>query len=516
MRVQSNGGNQSRAIGHSLSLQPERQRLLTPDGGSLRFPTDGSVFTIGQDADCQVRWEGQPKQAEGQWKEGQLWVRDLHTGTTLIDGRKASSDEWTPLRDGGSLQFGTINSPALSLGVLGSAVSDTFQTSEQPLLVTYFGDASVPDIARHVKGQPARFEKMLEKTQAPVEVSALSAAGGVASDAVHTALPVAMGAMGVAGLVTAGTACVQALQGGPLSIPLLVLGGLLTVAGGFGAKVGAESAGQHLQALKQKVAQSDEVAPTWKHVSHQVVENGPRASQFEQLWQNNLSQWPNSRHVVYISGHGLQQSAAGLSFDALAHTVQGAEAIVLDVCNGGQLESLSKLTGSARVAVVSEHTVRGFGFPLESMFGQSSFPTDPREFGTSLVRSAARGRPAKSLVAVDLQALQKQLLPSLDRLGRSLTRLSQGGQQETLRRCLDQSETTDADDFQSVVDLGSFLAQLQREPRLVASCPELKRTSEAFNQTVLAMMGHGTLSFDRRPATHLPEGWRQFLKDHRK
>jgi hypothetical protein len=505
-------------VGHALNLHPQRQRFLTPDGRTLSFPTDGTLFTLGTDPQCAVRWQReqvQPQHAEGQWREGQLWVRDRHTGTTLIDGARVPSDCWTPVRDGGHLQFGGIEEPALTLGVL-SGDPETFPLSDQPLLVTYFGDTSVPDIASLVRRQPARFEKAIEKSGAPVHVSGLSAAGGVTGDLVHCALPVVLGTMAAAGLATAATAGAKALSGGPLSLPLLLLGGALTALGGFGAHLSLPGARQHWGALQQKRDSSQ--APVWesKSVSHQVVGNGPRASQFEQLWHKNLSQWPNSRHVVYLSGHGLQRSAAGLSFDDLGQSVRGAEAIVLDVCNGGQLESLSKLTHSARVAVVSEHTVRGYGFPLESMFGQTAFAADSRDFATALVRSAARGRPAQSLVGVDLQALDQKLLPSLDRLGRSLIRLSQAGQQETLRRCLDRSETTDADDYQSVVDLGSFLAQLEKEPALVASCPELARTTEAFNQTVVAMIGHGTLSFDRRPATHLPEGWRQFLRDHRK
>ena len=519
MQVRPNQGtlpsSQPRQGGHSLSLDPSRLRFLTPDGGSARFPVDGSIFTIGSDPECGLRWEGprvQPVHAQARWQEGKLWVRDGGSGTTLVDGVKVSAQEWTPMRDGGHLQLGTIADPSLSLAMV-STDSDSFQSSQQPLLVTFFGDASEPDISRHVRGQPARFETMIEKTRAPVQVSGVVAEGSKTSDAVHTIMPFAMGATAAAGAFTAASACLQA---GPVNVPLLVFGGLMAAVGGLGARLSWQDSREHAAALGQKRAPAQDSVPPWKHVSQQVIRRGPSASDFKKLWQGNLRDWPNSRQVVYISGHGLQQSAASLSYESLAETVHGAEALVLDVCNGGQLESLSRLTGSARVAVVSEHTVRGFGFPLESMFGQASFPSEPRAFGATLLRAAAKGRPAKSLVAVDLQALEKQLLPSLDRLGRNLSRLSQRGYQQELHRLLDESETTDADDYGSTVDLGSFLSRLEQQPALAASCPELARTSQALNETLLGMLGHGTLSFNRRSAPHLPEGWRRFLRDHRK
>lgn len=485
---------------HSLSLHPSRQRLLTKDGQALPFPTDGSTFVLGSHPDCQVAWQGdsiQPQHAEGRWSEGKLWVRDLHTGRTLVDGRKIGADQWTPMRDGGHLQLGSIQDPALSLAVLGP--SPTSESSTRPIQLTFFGDGTSADIARHVRGQPARFERMIEKTGAPVKVNGVLAQGSSLAAMAKVAAPWALGALAVAGVAAAAA-------GAPL-----VLGGLLAAGGGLMSALTWQGSRQQWAELQGRPA----VVPEgWKHVQHRVIQQGPRANQLEQLWQDSLGKWPGARHILYLSGHGFQQEAAGIRFDQLAQRIQGAEAVVIDACNGGQIEALARLGGSARIAVVSEHTVRGFGFPLEAMFGQKAFPEDSRELGVSLVQAAARGRPAASLVAVDLHTLQQRLLPSLDRLGRSLNRISQSGQKDTLLQCLAEAETSDADPPGSKVDLGSFLARLQ-ERGLAGRCPELARCQQALNDTVLAMLGHGTLSFDRAAPAQQPEGWRAFLRSHR-
>jgi len=164
------------------------------------------------------------------------------------------------------------------------------------------------------------------------------------------------------------------------------------------------------------------------------------------------------------------------------------------------------LAGSARVAVASEHTVRGFGFPLDAMLGQPNYPADSKALATSLVMSASRGRPARSLVAIDLQVLQKDLLPSLGQLGRRLQRADR----EKVKQALESSETTDTNS-KTTVDLGSFLARLED-----LQLPEVSKTQAALNQCVLAMIGHGTISFDKYPPTHMPSGWRDLMRELRK
>ena len=91
----------ARVARHGLSLEPSRQRLLTPEGEALRFPTDGSSFFLGSDDKSLIqRQEAQPQQAEARWRDGTLWVRGQNT---LANGQPCR--DWTPLGDGGHIQL---------------------------------------------------------------------------------------------------------------------------------------------------------------------------------------------------------------------------------------------------------------------------------------------------------------------------------------------------------------------------------------------------------------------------
>lgn len=481
MRIQANLHNH-RVAAHALSLAPERQRLLSAEGEALRFPTDGSAFFLGSGEDCTIRrGDAQPRHAEARWRDGTLWVRGEDT---LANGR--ASKDWTPLGDGGHIQLGDINQPALSLAVL----SDQPQaSSDQTLSVTYFGDSTAPNISRGVENQSGRLAKLLAGAS-PVQVQGVVMRGGRLNHLAKAALPVTLAAAGVGGVA----ACVAGLLQG--NTPLLVAGGITALGGGLAAYANWSEAPGHWKAATQRV---DLGGVPSQHVQIRGVAAGPSKKQFDQAWQSSLSSWPQARQVVYLSGHGYQDRAAGIPFQHVAETVQGAEAILLDACNGGQIEALLTLSKSARVAVCSEHTVRASGFPLEAMFGKTEFPQDPRALATSLVQSAHKGRPADSLVAVDLEALKNKLLPAMDKLAR---RLKHADKEQT-KEALESSLKTDTAG-KTTVDLGSFLAQLPQTQ-------EVEATQKALNDTLLAMIGHGTLSFDRYSPSHMPQAWRDWM-----
>lgn len=487
MRIQAQT-SKVRLAAHSLSLEPSRLRLLTPEGEALSFPTDGSSFWLGSGDSCLIRRDGaEPKHAEARWREGTLQVRGENT---LVNGLPCK--DWSPLGDGGHIQLGDINQPALSLAALSEQPD---RTSEQPLTITYFGDATAPNIARGVERQPLNFNKFLAGGT-PVQVQGVLFQGSKLSHLAQAGLPLAMGAAALGGL----GACVAGLVHG-INPPMLLMGGIMMAGGGLAAYSNRQDISEHWGAMTRKVELGG--LPSQRvQVTFQAA--GPSKARFDEAWQKSLSNWPQSRHIIYISGHGYQDKAAGLYFQDLGKSVRGAELVMLDACNGGQIEALIKLADSAKVVVCSEHTVRASGFPLQSMFGKSEFPEDPKALATALVQSGAKGRPAESLVAVDLQALRDRLLPSLDKLGRSL----QGSDLSLARQALQASERTDTSS-KNTVDLGSFLANLPEIPEVLAA-------RQALNQAVLAMTGHGTISFDTYSPGHMPEGWRDFTRQLRR
>lgn len=472
----------------ACGLPPQRLRLVNPEGGSESFPSDGSPLALRREGhEIQARIHGGGLEVQG----------------ALVNGKE--SPQWTAVPDGGHVIAGTLQDPHWTL--FHRQAPEGGPRTDRPLQVTFFGDASVPDIGSKVKHQTQRFEKTIVQAGAPVRVAAVVADGSVLGDATRLVLPFALGAASLGSL----GATLWFAIGGQATLPGAVGGALFSLLSGALAYGFAQDSANYRRSIGEKVKAQGDISG--QHVQAEVARHGPRQSDFDRLWQKSFSQWPQSRQLVYLSGHGFQTEVAGLSVERLASTVKGAEMVLLDACNGGQVELLARLTDSARVAIASEHNVRGSGFPLERMFGQQDFASDPREMAADMVQAAALSRPASSLVAVDLEVLKKSLLPSLDRLGRQLQRISDGGFKSALQKAMADAETTDQ--TSPKVDLGSFLENLVDTPGLARRCSELPRTLQALDQTVVAMAGHGTLSFDTFSPSHLPQGWRDFVRNHR-
>lgn len=472
------------------SEEPARYRLRLADGQLRDLP---QTVTVGRQSSCGLQLSDPTVSRQHAWLAGgpgSLQVYDVgSTQGTTIDGQPIEAKKWHTVPLGAELRFGTE--------------SVVFE-AEKPVLISYYGDGSTPDIAAYVKCQPANLEPSLAQAGAPVMVRGAVAQGGALKALAYTAAPALMAGATAASLVVAGTAL-----GGPGG-PLLAL-----LEAGVGVASGALTYQMRhfwkggIASLKEKARGFADWMRPWSHVQTKVINKGPKLSQFQQLWSENQRAYPSARHVVYISGHGDQRSAAGLDYAELGQTVQGAEMILLDACNGAQLESLSKLTGSARVAVASEHRVNGLGFPMDKMFARSNLPQDPRQLAAEMVEATSHTQRANSLVAIDLPVLKDKLLPALDALGPALL---ESDYQKQIKAALKNSQRSDTGRLNSKVDLGSFLAGLAQIPGLQEACPHLNQARASFDLTVLAMMGAGTLSFDRRPDAQLPEGWRHFLK----
>ncbi|MBS2038265.1 FHA domain-containing protein [bacterium] len=477
--------------GLDSASQPTRYRLRLSDGRTQELQASMKVGRrTGNDLTLSHPSVSR-EHAFLQAGRGSLKVYDnASTQGTYVNGERLEAKKWVEVPLGAELRFG--QEPV------------SFE-AEKPLLVSFYGDGSTPDIAEYVKAQPSRLEPALERAGAPVMVRGAVAQGSIVKAAAYTALP----ALTATAMVAAGVVAGVALTGPAGPVLALVEGAVALGAGTITYQLRHLFKGG-MGALKERAKGVAEWMRPWAHVQTKVINQGPRLEQFQDLWKTSLSSFPSARHVVYVSGHGTQKSAAGLNFADLGQSVRGAEMMVLDACNGAQLESLSKLTESAQVAIASEHKVNGAGFPIQQMFGQSEFARDPRKLAADMVQASSHYRRADSLVAVDLAQLKHQLLPGLNALGPALLELP--GLRKQMKSALKESQRSDTGFLQQKVDLGNFLARLNRIPGLSQACPELKAVSESFDRTVLAMMGQGTLTFDRRPDSQLPEGWVKFLK----
>ena len=279
MRIQANTPS-PKVAAHALSLQPSRQRLLTPEGEALRFPTDGTSFFLGSDDQSLIRREGaRPHQAEARWDDGTLLVRGQDT---LVNGRVCK--DWTPLGDGGHIQLGDIQQPSLSLAVLGEQPATL---SKQMVALTYFGDATEPNIARGVSNQPGRLANLLAEGNSPVQVQGVVLRGGRLNHLAKAALPASMAAVGLGGL----GACVAGLIHG-VNAPLLIAGGLTALGGGLAAAANWKQMSGHWKAATQKTELAG--IPSAR-VQVTSVNAGPSAKKFDEAWKTSLRSWPQAR-----------------------------------------------------------------------------------------------------------------------------------------------------------------------------------------------------------------------------
>lgn len=488
-----------------LKPTADRHQFRFGDGTVMDIPEAGKPLRLGRQpgADVSIRDSSVSRyHADVLYQFGQLHVRDVgSTYGTYVDGKRLPANEWVTVPEGRQLQFGQGKFAQLSL------------EPKPPMVITYFGDSSTPDIAAGVAAQGGGFQRALETSGAPAIVRGLVAKGSFLKDAGLAAVPAMGVAQGVAGLGMAAYGIATALAVGSLaSLPFAAVGLSLTAAGFYTAKVSKHLWRGGLASLKQRLQNMPVKPSQWSKVQQTEVAGGPSMSKFKSLYTENMQRYPTSEHLVFLSGHGDGSSAAGLKFSKVAQVVKGADAIFLDSCNGAQLEALATLSGSTRVVVASEHPVNGGGFPVHRMFARGSFPENPRDLGAVLVQSASREMPAESLVAVDTKALKEELLPALDQLGQYLSAACDKGWKGRIKAEMKevQAPARGILGFGRKLDLGSFLGQIADIKEL--HCPQLVAAQAALNKTILAMSGNGTISFQAGGSKSLPKGFNDFLK----
>lgn len=505
-RLNMGVGGSHTIMGRLDALKPDydSHQLRMGDGSLVSVPEHGKSFKVGRTMDSELHMGDSSVSryhADVKYEFGRMLVKDAgSTYGTFVNGKKLPIQEWVEVPEGGRVQFGQ------------GAQSNLTLEPKAPLLITFFGDSSVPDIGGYVEAQSGGFEKALSSARSPAMVRGLIARGSLLKDAFYTALPALCGAEAGAGAVMVGAGLVLAAGGSAAGLGLAAVGVGVTGFGLWAAKETWHMMKGGYRSLKERLSRMSFKPGGWKHVQQEVVTAGPSIKQFKKLYAENMERYPTSRHVVFLSGHGDHKGAAGLKYAQVGQVVKGADAIFLDACNGAQLEALSHLSDSARVVVASEHTVQGTGFPLDRMFGRSNFPDQPRDLGAALVQSAARSMPSKSLVAVDVKVMKEELFPAMDRLGSWLGQAVDKGWGKELKKALEESQSPSngPGGFGKKVDLGSFLNKLAHIGPLWSA--SLGETQAAFDKTILSMSGSGTVSFAAGGSKELPPEFNAFLK----
>ncbi|MFN8611043.1 MAG: FHA domain-containing protein [Vulcanimicrobiota bacterium] len=95
-------------LNDQVSLQSPNRFLQSPDGKQLELPEQGR-FQIGRHADCQVQLDGDlvsRRHCQGEFRNGQLWLRDDSSNGTFVNGKQLPAGEWVEVPGGAQLGFG--------------------------------------------------------------------------------------------------------------------------------------------------------------------------------------------------------------------------------------------------------------------------------------------------------------------------------------------------------------------------------------------------------------------------
>jgi hypothetical protein len=262
----------------------------------------------------------------------------------------------------------------------------------------------------------------------------------------------------------------------------------------------------------------------------------------------NQTRFPSAQHVVMVFGHGLghgalasrpfPEFAKGLK-EATQESGQPVSCLVLESCLQGNLESLSALGDSVQLAVASEddlllRTSDG-SMPLQKMLSSLARGEDATGLLAQLDATDKKARPTQ-LSFVDVPALQKQLVPSLDALGRCLVAEFEKGHGDFIHIATILAEPLHSHGGQTVLaDFGQFLDQLQETACFADdTLAAVKKTREALAAAVPVQHKERThanlsgLSFSPYLGTgknlagepvpfnnpDLPAGWNAFVRRH--
>lgn len=317
------------------------------------------------------------------------------------------------------------------------------------------------------------------------------------------------GAFAAAGVTVAGASwawAASALAGSGAGLAAGAVGSLL---GLYVASLGEDNL---RQALK---------APQWKGQQPVQLGQGPLAKsspqpahKLKELIQSNLKDFPSSRQVISLAGHGNHHQVGPLTYSQAAEALRGnpVEQVILDTCLGGQLEVLARLTPWSQFVLASPQPIPAIGLPFEKMFAPSELDKTPRQLASSWVDQGKKITP--SLAAWDSQQFQKALLPALDQLGTRLAGEIGQGKRGEIRQALRHSQNPDRL-WSGRVELGSFLRALAERDLRPETLEAAQKAADAFASSLVNSQNDKTLTFHlvrERDDEVLPAGWRDFLK----
>lgn len=163
-----------------------------------------------------------------------------------------------------------------------------------------------------------------------------------------------------------------------------------------------------------------------KPVDRQAATGTPTPRQLAAFVAAEMKRYPESRHAVMLSGHGMAyDNVIGMTLPEVAESLRHVrretgkrpDLLILESCLMSNVEALAMLEGTARYAVVSEETMGADGLPWDRLLPAAKGA--PEAFGRTIVGQSPEAGKVDTLALVDLDRA-KAVSRAAERLAESL------------------------------------------------------------------------------------------------
>lgn len=159
--------------------------------------------------------------------------------------------------------------------------------------------------------------------------------------------------------------------------------------------------------------------------------NKPTRQQLATFIADGMKKYPNNTNVVFLAGHGFgYRQVASMPVKELRRTLDDAalmsgkkpDVVVMESCLMGNVEAMSELRNSAKVALVSEEVLSATALPIDEMMADAATKGGtPQEIGKRMIELASKVEEIGTYAAIDLTKMDG-VNNALGKLGSNLTK----------------------------------------------------------------------------------------------
>ena len=159
--------------------------------------------------------------------------------------------------------------------------------------------------------------------------------------------------------------------------------------------------------------------------------NKPTRKQLATFIADGMKKYPNNTNILFLAGHGFgYRQVASMPVKELKRTLDDAalisgkkpDVVVMESCLMGNVEAMSELRNSAKVALVSEEVLSATALPIDEMMADAAQKGGtPQEIGKRMIDMASKVEEIGTYAAIDLTKMDG-VNNALGKLGSNLTK----------------------------------------------------------------------------------------------